>query len=78
LPSRLRIVVGSQAILGTFREDALPADATMSGEIDTCRSPTATTRRHVLLTDRGPCCRMLAEVLIESYPGMVDKLRGRR
>jgi hypothetical protein len=23
------IVVGSQAILGTFREDALPADATM-------------------------------------------------
>jgi hypothetical protein len=28
------IVVGSQAILGTFREDALPADATMSAEVD--------------------------------------------
>lgn len=28
------IVVGSQSILGTFREDELPAYATMSGEID--------------------------------------------
>ncbi|MEU1982137.1 DUF6036 family nucleotidyltransferase [Nocardia sp. NPDC019395] len=28
------IVVGSQSILGTFREDELPADATMSLEID--------------------------------------------
>lgn len=28
------IVVGSQSILGTFREDQLPADATMSVEID--------------------------------------------
>lgn len=28
------IVVGSQAILGTFREDELPGQATMSGEID--------------------------------------------
>jgi hypothetical protein len=28
------IVVGSQAILGTFREDQLPADATMSIEVD--------------------------------------------
>jgi hypothetical protein len=28
------IVVGSQAILGTFREDELPRQATMSGEID--------------------------------------------
>lgn len=28
------IVVGSQAILGMFREDELPADATMSVEID--------------------------------------------
>jgi hypothetical protein len=28
------IVVGSQAILGTFREEALPADATMSVEVD--------------------------------------------
>jgi len=28
------IVVGSQAILGTFREDELPADATMSVEVD--------------------------------------------
>jgi hypothetical protein len=28
------IVVGSQAILGTFREDELPSQATMSGEID--------------------------------------------
>jgi hypothetical protein len=28
------IVVGSQAILGTFREDELPAQATMSSEID--------------------------------------------
>jgi hypothetical protein len=28
------IVVGSQSILGTFREDELPADATMSTEID--------------------------------------------
>jgi hypothetical protein len=28
------IVVGSQAILGTFREDELPADATMSLEVD--------------------------------------------
>jgi hypothetical protein len=28
------IVVGSQSILGTFREDQLPAEATMSAEID--------------------------------------------
>jgi hypothetical protein len=28
------IVVGSQAILGTFREDELPGQATMSGEVD--------------------------------------------
>ena len=28
------IVVGSQAILGTFREDELPGQATMSSEID--------------------------------------------
>lgn len=28
------IVVGSQSIFGTFREDQLPADATMSVEID--------------------------------------------
>jgi hypothetical protein len=28
------IIVGSQSILGTFREDQLPADATMSAEID--------------------------------------------
>ena len=28
------IVVGSQAILGTFCEDELPGQATMSGEID--------------------------------------------
>ena len=28
------IVVGSQAILGTFREDELPVRATMSGEVD--------------------------------------------
>jgi len=28
------IIVGSQAILGTFREDQLPADATMSVEVD--------------------------------------------
>jgi hypothetical protein len=28
------IVVGSQAILGTFREDQLPAAATMSSEVD--------------------------------------------
>jgi uncharacterized nucleotidyltransferase DUF6036 len=28
------IVVGSQAILGTFREDELPARATMSSEVD--------------------------------------------
>jgi hypothetical protein len=28
------IVVGSQAILGTFNEDELPARATMSGEVD--------------------------------------------
>ena len=28
------IVVGSQSILGTYREDQLPADATMSVEID--------------------------------------------
>ena len=28
------IVVGSQSILGTFREDQLPADAAMSVEID--------------------------------------------
>ncbi len=28
------IVVGSQSILGTFREDQLPADATMSLEVD--------------------------------------------
>ena len=28
------IVVGSQSILGTFREDQLPAAATMSAEVD--------------------------------------------
>jgi len=28
------IIVGSQSILGTFREDPLPADTTMSVEID--------------------------------------------
>jgi hypothetical protein len=28
------IVIGSQAILGTFREDELPVRATMSGEVD--------------------------------------------
>lgn len=28
------IVVGSQSILGTYREDQLPADATMSIEVD--------------------------------------------
>ena len=28
------IVVGSQAILGSFSEDELPADATMSVEVD--------------------------------------------
>jgi hypothetical protein len=28
------IVIGSQSILGTFREDELPADATMSVEVD--------------------------------------------
>jgi hypothetical protein len=28
------IIVGSQSILGTFREDQLPAEATMSAEID--------------------------------------------
>ncbi len=28
------IIVGSQAILGTFREDQLPAGATMSAEVD--------------------------------------------
>jgi hypothetical protein len=28
------IVLGSQAILGTFREDELPVRATMSGEVD--------------------------------------------
>jgi hypothetical protein len=28
------IVVGSQSILGTYREDRLPADATMSVEVD--------------------------------------------
>jgi hypothetical protein len=28
------VVVGSQAILGSFREDELPADATMSVEVD--------------------------------------------
>jgi hypothetical protein len=44
------IVVGSQAIFGSFREDELPADATMSVEVASCRSPTATTRRRVLLT----------------------------
>ena len=27
-------MVGSHAILGTFREDALPADATISVEVD--------------------------------------------
>jgi hypothetical protein len=28
------IVIGSQAILGTFSEDELPVRATMSGEVD--------------------------------------------
>src|SRR5580658_1182022 len=41
------IVVGSQSILGTFREDQLPADATMSGEIDILPSPTTTPRRRL-------------------------------
>ena len=44
------IVVGSQAILGSFREDELPADAIRSVEVDILRSPIATTRRRVLLT----------------------------
>jgi hypothetical protein len=38
------IVVGSQSILGTFRQDELPTEATMSIEIDILRSPTTTTR----------------------------------
>jgi hypothetical protein len=33
------IVVGSQAILGTFREEDLPAQATMSVEIDVLPIP---------------------------------------
>jgi hypothetical protein len=37
------IVVGSQSILGTYREDRLPAEATRSAEIDS-RSRTATTK----------------------------------
>jgi hypothetical protein len=36
------IVVGSQAILGTFREDELPVRATMSAEWISSRSLTAT------------------------------------
>jgi hypothetical protein len=39
------IVVGSQSILGTFREDQLPADATMSVESTSFPSPTTTPRR---------------------------------
>jgi len=38
------IVLGSQAILGTFREDELPVHATMSGEVDIL--PIADTRRN--------------------------------
>lgn len=37
------IVVGSQAILGTYREDELPAAATMSAEVDVL--PIATTNQ---------------------------------
>jgi hypothetical protein len=38
------IIVGSQSILGTFREDQLPADATMSAEIDILPIATTTTK----------------------------------
>lgn len=56
------IVVGSQAILGTFGEDELPRQATMSGEIDILRSPIATKKPRSSLTAskgwNGPCsCR---------------------
>jgi len=41
------IVVGSQAILGSFREDELPADASMSVEVDILPLPFGTTVRCV-------------------------------
>ena len=37
------IVVGAQSILGTFREDQLPAAATMSAEVDILPTPMTTT-----------------------------------
>jgi hypothetical protein len=45
------IVVGSQAILGTFREDELPRQATMSSEIDIL--PIAD-------SNEKPCCSAIA------------------
>lgn len=43
------IVVGSQAILGTYDESRLPAEATMSIEVESSRWPTPTLRRHASL-----------------------------
>jgi hypothetical protein len=44
------IVVGSQAIVGTLREDALPADATMSVEVDILPIADSNDETAVLLT----------------------------
>ena len=49
------IVVGSQSILGTFREDQLPADATMSVEIDILPIVATTPRRSALPTSSRRC-----------------------
>jgi hypothetical protein len=47
---RPEVIVGSQAILGSFREDELPADATMSVEVDILPIADSNARRRVLLT----------------------------
>jgi hypothetical protein len=55
---RHEMVVGSQSILGTFREDQLPADATRSVEIDILPSCT----RHSRLASVDERYRPAAEV----------------
>ena len=58
------IVVGSEAILGSFREDELPADATMSVEVDI-----------LPIADSNDETARLAD-LIEGRRGRVLHIRG--
>jgi hypothetical protein len=51
------IVVGSQSILGTFREDHLPADATMSVEIMRCGWRAQAGRVASACPSRSAACR---------------------